>query len=152
MKQTFTNGAILLIGQVLWGGNGYEGITKKNLKTKISIRQVLKFNYAKISEAYKTVNELADEVMIEIMEGFVAEEKAEKVDEGYKIGSDYMDECNKIINEKMVELEAQTVELEINKIQEKDYLDYLTMNDGLLTDKEMDTLEIFVAFEDSEEE
>lgn len=156
MKKTITvtNGTIFTVAQVLFGEKNadntvnFEGlINKKNLKTRIAVRQALKFNYSAISNAYKLISEMVTDITKELMDGFIEDGKAQKEDEKYLVKKEYHKEFFEEQQEKLDELAGQTVELDITTIPEKEYLAYAEQNDGELTDMELDVLEIFVEFE-----
>lgn len=153
MKKTFTNRAIFAMGQALFGGNGSDGIiSKKNLKTRMAVRQALKFNCISVAKAYETISKMILEINKELLNGFVEEGKAHRDDEGNTtVPKDYVKEFSKKQQEKLNELLAQKVDIDITTIPELEFVAYAKQNDGELTDLELDMLEEFVHHEKHEE-
>lgn len=151
MKKTFTNGEVFTIASVLFGGQENEGFVKKgNLKVTMSVRQALKFNYIAIQNANKVIEEMINDIIKEIMDDFVEHDKATKDDNGYKVKDEYQNEFISIQQSKLNELSFQTVELDLYTYSESDFEKYANLNDGQLTNAELDVLELFV--ENPEEE
>ena len=152
-KKTCTNGEIFTIAQILFGGNGNEGIlNKKHLKTRMAVRHALKFNTSSIQDANKAIGEMIQEIITELMDDFVAQDKATKDDNGYQVKDEFQNEFLLAQQEKLNELSAQTVELDLYMIPESEYEAYGTQNDGELTDAELDVLEFFVKEPEEEKE
>ena len=153
MKKTLANGTIFTIAHVLFGLGGNTGLlNKKQLKTRIAVRQALKFNHKVISDAYNTINEMMQDIQKELFDEFLEADKATKTDEMIEVKEEFRDEFTAIYRMKLDELSAQTVDLEVQMIPEDKYLAYAEQNDGELTDAELDVLEVFVEFaEDTEE-
>ena len=150
MKKTFTNGEIFTIANVLFGGRENEGFVKKgNLKITMSVRHALKFNYIAIQNANKVIEEMINDIIKEIMDDFIEQNKATKNDDGCKVKDEYQNEFILIQQHKLNELSFQTVELDLYTYSESDFEKYANLNDGKLTNSELDVLELFV--ENSEE-
>lgn len=152
MNKKFNNGAIFTIAKVAFGEDGHGGLNaKKNLKSRMAVRQALKFNYSIIANAYKNVTEMVDEIQKETFAEYFESGKAEENEQGILIKENYREEFEKTLAEKLNELTEQVVELSIHTIPEKEYLAWAELNDGQLTDMELDIIEVFVDFEEDKE-
>lgn len=151
MKKTYTNGEVFTMAQVLFGGNGNEGlVNKRNLKTRMAVRQALKFNYISITNAHKVIDEMVKEVLTELSEELVEQGKITKENENYKIKEEYKNEILMLQQERLDELSDQKVDVDLYMIPESEFIAYAKQNDGELTYAELDVLESFV--EKKEEE
>ena len=145
MKKTMTNGEVYTIAQVLFGNEDHKGlIGKKNLKTRMAVRQALKFNCKSIENANKMIGEMINEVISELFDEFKEQDKTVEDNEGIKIKSEFISEFQMVQQEKLNELSAQKNEIDLYMIPESEFIAYGTQNDGELTDAELDVLEIFV--------
>ena len=145
MKKTLTNGEIYTISHILFGDDEHKGlIRKKNLKTRMAVRQALKFNCKTIENANKMIVEMINEIISELFDEFKAQDKAVEDNEGLRIKYEFISEFKTIQQEKLNELSAQKIELDFYMIPESEFIAYGTQNDGELTDAELDVLEIFV--------
>lgn len=155
MNKKFNNGAIFTIAQVMFGvdsdRSGLAG--KTSLKSCMAVRQALKFNYSVIANAYNNIQEMITEVQKELILEYLENGKATKdEEERVQINPEYCSEFDKEIEAKLNDLTSQTVELNVYTIPENEYLKWANLNDGMLTDEELDIVEIFVEFEKKEEE
>jgi hypothetical protein len=145
MKKTLTNGEIYTISHILFGDDEHKGlIRKKNLKTRMAVRQALKFNCKTIENANKMIVEMINEIISELFDEFKAQDKAVEDNEGLRIKYEFISEFKTIQQEKLNELSAQKIELDFYMIPESEFILYGTQNDGELTDAELDVLELFV--------
>lgn len=110
----------------------------------MAVRQALKINKNKISELWKSILELRDEIIQETLDDFVSDNKAEKDENQARILPEYNDEYINTVNGKLQELYEQSVDVEFQTIPEKEYFLYAEQNDGLFSDIELDVLELFV--------
>ncbi len=150
MQKTFTNGEVFNIAQIIFGDNGL--LAKKHLKTRMAVRQAMKFNSLSIMSAYNTINEMMQDIIKELMEEFTKEEKAVKNEKGYEVKKEYQEEFLSKEQEQLNELSAQTVDIDIYMIPEDEYVAYAKQNDGELTELELDIIEIFVEFKEKGKE
>lgn len=153
MKKLMTNGEVFTIAQILFGGAESEGLAnKRHLKTRMAVRQALKFNYIAIQNANKVIGDMIKDITDELMDEFVEHGKATKDDEGFRVKEEFIPEFQIAQQNKLNELSAQKVEVDLYTYPEAEFEAYGTQNDGMLTDEELDVLELFVEKPEETEE
>lgn len=148
MTKTFTNGTIFMMAKALLDDNSFR--KNPNIKTRMAVRQALKFNSQEIANKYNLINEMIQEITKEIQEEFVQAKKASMEEDAFKLNTGYETEYVNVVNYRLHELETQTIDMDIKTIPQKELDLYLERNDGEFTDLELDVLEIFV--EETKEE
>ena len=88
----------------------------------------------------------------ELMDEFVEHGKATKDDEGFRVKEEFIPEFQIAQQNKLNELSAQKVEVDLYTYPEAEFEAYGTQNDGMLTDEELDVLELFVEKPEETEE
>lgn len=148
MTKTFTNGTIFMMAKALLDDNSFR--KNSNIKTRMAVRQALKFNGQEVESKYKLIMEMMQEIMKEVQEEFVQAGKAAMEENTFKVDKAYEAEFTNTVNYKLHELETQTIDMDIKTIPQKELDLYFERNDGEFTDLELDVLEMFV--EESEED
>lgn len=147
MKKTLSNRTIYRMAEIIFNQDGFR--SNKNIKTRMAVRQALKVNCVEIKSKYELINEMITEVIKEIQDEFVESGKATS-DEEFRISNKtYESEFTNEINQKIYELELQTMDLELKEIPQHEFNLYVERNDGEFTDAELDVLEMFI--EDKED-
>lgn len=145
MKKTFTNGTIFIMGNILLGTNGQPGlIAKKYLNSVAEVRHALKFNNVAILEKHKIIGEMFSDINKEMCESYLSEGKATETDGTITINKEFEREFIIEQNNKLGEISEQSVELDIVTIPKEKFELYESINEGKLTEGELDILELFI--------
>lgn len=153
MTKTLNNGIIYMISTVLMGSEREPGLmSKKDLLSVMAVRQALKFNCAAISEKYKLISEMIGDINKELIEEYREDEKVDIVDETYIVKKEFEKEFLDEQQEKLNELSIQPIDIDLVTYPRDKFNAYAEMNDGKLTEAELDILEMFVEEESDKTE
>lgn len=151
MNRNYTNATIFTMAQVLFGQESF--LKNNKIKTRVAIRQALKFNCVEIESKYKLISEMLTEIINETQADFIEENKAILNDGKFEFtDKSYETEYISSVNAKLHEFEMQTVDLNIKTYSQREYDLYVERNDGEFTDQELDILEMFIESNKDNEE
>ena len=118
-----------------------ESVThRKSLKTTIAIRHMLRVNSDELLRLNETINSEIDEIVNEVYEDFKGNDKAL---EDRIIKEEYRDEFDSVVQGKLQELSIQKMPANFVYVSMVDVQRYFMINDGELTEAEMDAIETF---------
>ena len=125
-----------------------EGVARrKSLKTTVAIRHMLKVNSAELDRVKEIINGEINEMVDETLEDFCSNDKAL---DGRRIKEAYQEEFDTAIQNGLDELSLQKMPVNFVYVSAGDVERYFTINDGELTESEMDAIEMFVDDEEVE--
>lgn len=118
-----------------------ESVThRKSLKTTIAIRHMLRVNSDELLRINETISSEIEEIIAEVYEDFKSNDKAL---EDRIIKEEYIDEFDSVVQGKLQELSIQKMPANFVYVSMVDVQRYFMINDGELTEAEMDAIETF---------
>lgn len=147
MQKKITNFTVVSIVNTINNADGFWMNPDKRSKLKVSmpVRSVLKYNFGVFEKLGKDYMESYNEIISELQDSFVQDSKAERDGDGnFKIKDGCQAEYENLFGQHISKLLQESHDVELRSYTSEALERYAELNGELLTEAEMDILEVFI--------